>query len=271
VTLVLALGNCDQVIQISDRQLTDARGGPCVLPENKTTTLSLADSRLLVGFAGLARASRFRTGQWILDALLEAAKDDHQAYGTVERFTEAATRRFLKRDLQAVPRPNRGLSVLFTGFNDTRPPPNLIAAWVTNFQNLESGEDEEPWDEFRATYWSINEGVPPEEATYVQRIGTWIAMDDEGDGGRLRRMLEDRRPARQIIDAGVGVVRSIAARKAAGGRIGQELSAAVLPVARPAGLSTGPFPLQFGFHPVGASDVVMEPTRLSRSRTLSSQ
>jgi hypothetical protein len=154
MTLVLALGNVDQCIQVSDRQLTDARGQPCVLPENKATIVSLEDSRLICGFAGLARAGRYRTGTWILDALLESASEDHLAYGTLERFTAAATAQFRRPEIQEVPPEHRGLSVLFTGYRDVLPPPNLIAALVTNFQDIDTGRDEEPWDEFRVTYWS---------------------------------------------------------------------------------------------------------------------
>lgn len=256
MTLVLALGNCDQVIQVSDRQLTDAEGNPCVLPENKATILNLADSRLLVGFAGLARANGFRTGKWILDTLIEAAKPDHQALGTIERFTESATARFLKPDLLAVPEQNRGLSVMFTGFNDTRQSPTLIAALVTNFQNFQSGRDERPWDRFNATYWSIKEGTPREETSYIQRIGAWTAMNDPHDADKLRRLLEEYRPAAAIVDAAVGTVRSIAARRAADSRIGRDISSVVLPVSRPPELAAGTLPIQLGFHPIGTSHTV---------------
>jgi hypothetical protein len=247
MTLVVSLGNSDQIVQISDRQLTDGRGKPFVVPENKATILTLANSRLLVGFAGLARAARFRTAQWMLEALSAAAADDHLAHGTVERFTEVATERFQKPDLKAVPRERRGLTDIFTGYNDTIPPPCLISAVVTNFQNFESGCDEEPWDHFKATYWSILPGVPPEEATYIQRIGTWIAVDDERDVNQLRHILEERRSPEVIIEASVGKVREIAARASARGLIGKDLSTAVLPAPRPAGLGAGEYPISSGF------------------------
>jgi hypothetical protein len=258
MTFVLALGNCDQVIQISDRKLTDARGNPCVLPENKATILTLPHGRLLVGFAGLARAGSFRTGIWIPEALAGAGKAaNHELLGTVERFTEAVATRFREPDLQAVPRRHRALSILFTGYNDYRPPPNLIAAWVTNFQNLESRQDEEPWEDFKVTRWWFKPEIPAEEATYIQRIGAWLAMDDNRDRADFRQMLEERRSADAIINAAVGRVREMAARPAAEGRIGRELSAAIVPAPRPAGIERGEFPLQFGFHPEGASDVLL--------------
>ena len=262
MTLVLSLGNVDQVIQVSDRRLTDSRGKPCVLPECKSTILTLDDSRLLFGFAGLARAKGFRTGRWILEAMGEAAAVDHLALGTVERFTSIASERWAKPDLRAVAREHRGLSVLFTGYNDTRPSPNLISAIVTNFQNFETGRDEEPWDEFKATFWGTKTGTPAEEATYIQRIGAWIAMDDEGDGAKLRRMLEERRPADKIIDGAVGIVREIAARPAAGGTIGTELNSAVLPAPRVNASMEEGIALQLGFHPDGSSHVLRGPNQV---------
>jgi hypothetical protein len=266
MTLVLALGNNDQIIQISDRRLTDSKGEPCVLPECKGMILTLEDSRLLFGFAGLARAGRFRTGKWILDAILEAAAEDHLALGTVERFTQIASERWLKPDLQAVPQESRGLSVLFTGYNDTHPQPNLISAIVTNFQNFESGRDEEPWDEFKTTYWGIGDLVPAEEATFLQRIGAWIAMDDIGDGEKLRRMLVERRSAEAITDAAVGVVREIAGRPAARGVIGTELNSAVLPAQRVNVSLADGIALQMGFHPDGASHAVRGPNQVISTR-----
>ena len=252
MTLVVALSNNDQCIQVSDRRLTDAHGDPCVLPENKATIVSLADARFLCGFAGLARAGRFRTGQWIVDALLEAAQKDHLALGTLERFRHAATEKFQTPQLSAVPQQHRRLSVLLTGYRDVLPPPNLIAALITNFQNFESGQDEEPWDEFRATYWSLKPDTPPSEIAYVQRIGNWAPMTAD-DVAVLKRALQERRNASALVEMAVGLVRSIAARPAAAGTIGKDVSSVVLPSARPADLEAGTFPIYGGYHPVGAS------------------
>lgn len=192
----------------------------------------------------------------------KAATKDHLALGTVERFTTIASDRWQTPGLRSIPREHRGLSVLFTGYNDTRPSPNLISAIVTNFQNFETGQDEEPWDEFKATFWGIRDGVPAEEATYIQRIGTWIAMDDAGDSARLRRMLEERRPAEKIVNGAVGMVREIAARSAARGLIGTDLNSAVLPAPRVNVSMQDGIGLQFGFHPEGASHALHGPNQV---------
>src|SRR2546423_57294 len=95
MTLILALGNPHQVIQISDRRLT-SNGRVSIQPENKTTFLHLQDARILCGFTGLARAGSFRTAQWVLDTLLGCVEPDDLAFKTLERFTDRATEEFQK-------------------------------------------------------------------------------------------------------------------------------------------------------------------------------
>jgi hypothetical protein len=254
MTLVLHLANLDQVIQVSDRQLTGAEGVPRVLPECKATVLTLDNARLLVGYAGLARAGSLRTGECIVEALSEAAAQDNLALPTVERFKERLTERWRQPDIQAVPRQDRGLSVLFTGYNDGLPDPILISAIVTNFQNYVTGRDEPAWDEFKAAFTQVNPDAS--NPTYIQRVGAWSAMDDENDVARLREGLEQRRPFESIIEMACGLVREIARRPAAAGTIGLELNSAVLPAARMGTSLVEGVPIQMGFHPQDAAHAV---------------
>lgn len=228
MTLILALGNPDQVIQISDRLLTDGTGTPRILPENKATVVRLQDASLLCGFAGLARTGRFRTAQWLVEAVQGAAEPDDLAHGTVERLTEAASEVFRSNsDLRRTSREHRGLSVMFTGYRWAFDPPKLIAAIVTKFQNFESGRDELPWNAFLATYWSVKDDPVDEPVpTYIQRLGRWPAMLSI-DEAALREPLAEQAPTKLITDKGVAVSR-IAKRPAAGGTIGTELSSVIL-------------------------------------------
>jgi hypothetical protein len=235
------------------RDCTDETGQARVLPENKATLISLADARLICGFAGLARAGRFRTGEWLLDALLEAARGTHRALETIQTFTDCATERFSRTDLRALPARTRSLSFLFTGYRDVlgdRHP--LIAALVTNFQNFESGQDELPWPEFRATFASVREDEL--NPTYIQRVGQWPAMHSD-DEKRLRRALEQRKSPVHLDTMTVGMVREIAGRAAAGETVGRELSSVQIPPERPPGIDSGQIPIVGGFHPEGATHV----------------
>jgi ATP-dependent protease HslVU (ClpYQ) peptidase subunit len=248
VTIILALSNMDQCVQVSDRQLTDGRGRPYVLPQNKATVIRLADARLICGFAGLARAGRFRIGDWLPNALLRAAQPDHLAHQTVERFTEEISKRFREPDIQSVPRENRRLSFLLTGYRDGAPPPNFIAAVVTNFENFDTEEDELPWDEFQAIYWSAKKDASEDFAS-IRWAGQWTAMTD-ADLERAMRVLTERRQPESIVDIGVGIVREMAKRPEVEGTIGSDLHSVILPVHPPEGLAHAP---ASGHHPLGAS------------------
>jgi hypothetical protein len=253
VTFILAYGNSDVVGHVSDRRLTDETGVTRILPENKATLLSLADARLICGFAGLARTRSFRTGEWLLDALLEAATGTHLAGPTIERFTELASERFRAPDLQMLPARSRALSVLFSGYRDTpgeRHP--MIWAWVTNFQNLESGCDEIPWDRFRATFSRVKKDEA--NPTYIQRIGQWSAMT-AGDEERLRGVLQRRESPQRLDAITVGLVREVAARPAARDTVGRELSSVQIGPVRPPEIDRGEIPMVGAFHPEGASHV----------------
>jgi SEC-C motif len=247
MTIILALCNLDQCVQISDRQLTDDQGRPCVLPENKATVIRLVDARLICGFAGLARAGQFRIGEWLPDALLRAAQPDHLAHRTIERFTEEISKRFREPDIQSVAREQRRLSFLFTGYRDGAPPPNFIAATVTNFENFDTEEDEMPWDKFRAIYWSAKKDV--DEVISIHWRGQWTAMT-AGDLERAKRVLVEGRRPESIVDVGVGIVREMAKRPEAKGTIGNDLHSVILPVHPPEGLAHAP---ASGHHPLGAT------------------
>jgi hypothetical protein len=196
----------------------------------------------------LARAGKFRIDEWLADALLRAAQPDHLAHQTVERLTEAASKRFREADIQRVAPEHRRLSFLFTGYRDGVPPPNFIAAVVTNFENFDTEEDEMPWDEFRAIYWSAKKDVE-EDLISIRWSGQWTAMT-EGDLERAKQVLAERRPAESIVDVGVGIVREIAKRPEARGTIGSDLHSVILPVHPPEGLKHAP---ASGHHPLGAS------------------
>ena len=127
-------------------------------PRRRTTILTLADARLLCGFAGLARAGSFRTGQWILEALTKAASEDHQAHRTVERFR-------LSRCTAAASTHRR--------LGDELPEPG---DW-SGRRNV---------DEFRATHWSSKDPAEEPDPTYVQRIGQWPAMEPSDEAAARR-------------------------------------------------------------------------------------
>jgi hypothetical protein len=84
LTLVLALGNANQVIQLSDRRVS-AGGRPVDDESPKAGILHCRNGRFAFGFAGLSQAGSFRTQHWLTDALYECGPPDYSALGILQR------------------------------------------------------------------------------------------------------------------------------------------------------------------------------------------
>ena len=113
MTLILGLANQQQVILISDRRLS-VNGKVVEDESNKAATLNLQDARLAVGFTGLARAGRFQTRRWLLEALLESANPDYQMESTIRRFCNRATQDFAEIVLRR--KSDKRLTVVLAGY-----------------------------------------------------------------------------------------------------------------------------------------------------------
>ncbi len=226
MTLILALGNRDQFIQISDRRLSANRQ---IIDDesNKAGTLTCANARLLFGFTGLAAYRTFRTQQWILDTLHASGPPDFLAGGILDRLTIMATREFCMNTLlKELSQSEKRLSIMFSGYLDQCSPPLLACAILTNFQDFSKGVDSlEAWDHFECV--TSTEDEPSEQNSFVQRIGIWQAMTHD-DENALRALLKERKPARAIIGKGVEIIRSMSERPSARGTIGKQLSSIVL-------------------------------------------
>jgi hypothetical protein len=227
MTFILALGNPDQVIQVSDRRLT-ADGQLQEREENKASLVTLADARLLCGFTGIAKWGSFRAGQWLLDAVLETAAPDFALGGVSERLKEAATRRFDEPPLANLAASERRFTIILSGYLYGHEPPLMVYGLISNYQDFDSGVDHaEAWREFQIWRFTERRPTPEPIPTFVQRVGVWQAMSDS-DVVVLRTLLSERRPSRAMVGKAVEVVRDIAARRSAQGLVGTELTSAVL-------------------------------------------
>src|ERR1700691_5633876 len=117
---------------------------------------------------------------------------------------------------------------MFSGYIDHHTPPLEGFAVLTNYQNLETGQDEaEAWDDFRLTFW--HELRPFDgEPTLIRRIGNWRAMT-QADELALRDLLEARKPGDAIVAKAVELVQQMADRPAASNTIGKRLSVILIP------------------------------------------
>jgi len=228
MTLILTLGNSEQVIQLSDRRLST--NGRLVDDEsNKAGILNCANARFAYGFTGLARYGSFDTSKWLLSALYECGPPDFWAKEIAERLCERATHDFIRlRSSRRIPRNDTRLSVMFSGFLLDHEPPLLAYAIITNYQDFVSLTDNtEVWDTFRCTFWNEHQPVRF-ESSLVQRIGAWPAMSND-DEASLRKLLVERRPPKAIIGKAVELIREMADRVSAQRVIGKQISTVTLP------------------------------------------
>jgi hypothetical protein len=225
MTLIIALGNRDQVMQISDRLLT-IDGTLREDESNKAGTFFCADARLIYGFTGLARIGDFETNRWLIHILTQCAPPDFTAYKTLERLKERANQDF--QNLPALRHLNKiqkQLTVMFSGYRYHLDPPLAVYAILTNC--MESIIDPANPDRFQTSYWGESRPIN-QEFTFVQRVGFWTAMEDQ-DVDSLRTLLLELKPAKAIVGKAVEIMHLIADRPKSKGTIGKQLTTIVLP------------------------------------------
>lgn len=154
MTLILALGNRDYMVQLSHRRLTSHVG---VVTEEfgKAGTLVCDDARLVYGFTGLTTAGPFSTQQWLVEALCKGGAPDFSAEGGMHRLRELLTTEFATNpNLRPLPRASLRLTVMFSGFLYRENPPLIVQCLLTNFQDFHRGtggyDAAEAWNQLRA-------------------------------------------------------------------------------------------------------------------------
>lgn len=230
MTLILTLGNRQQIIQLSDRRLT--WNGKLVDDEsNKAIILRSVDARLVIGFTGLARASSFETERWLIETLTNAGHPDYKAETYIEHLKEKATNAFQTFPaIRRLPARDRRLTIMCTGYlyKEEGTSPLMVYATLTNYQDFSSGKDDlEAWDYFKVFYGMEKPEVEG-YCDYVQRVGAWQVMT-EADEKTLRQMLAEGKPAKAILGKGVDLMIEMADRPKAKGVIGKQISSVILP------------------------------------------
>jgi hypothetical protein len=228
MTFILALGNSEQVIQISDRRLI-SNGRLYDDESNKAGILICSNARMAFGFTGLAQFGRFLTRDWLLDALFKCGAPNFSIGKILEDLKVEANKTFSENvALCAAAKKDKRLSIMFSGFIYFDDPPRQGFAILTNYQNFETYQDDiEAWDEFAVTVW--HERRPADNVpTLLQRVGNWHSMT-QNDMNELRKLLKDKKPSSAIIGKATELIREIADRPAAQGYIGKQLSSVCIP------------------------------------------
>jgi hypothetical protein len=240
VTLVMVLANNDQAIILADRRisrkrtttvpdgLTSEARHPLDDEYNKLTTFVCKNARVGVGFTGVATTpAGFNTAEWLLDALMEAARPSPFLQPTIERLREIAT-----RDIGALPGENR-LTVVLAGYIYTDAPPLGCLYWISNFEGLGArryGSVRPAFDSYVIT----PDRPSPEPFWMMQVYGSTGALKNRAsqeDGAAVRRLLVERRPARAIRGKALAALSRVGAPGGEPGPIGRQCGSIVVPSA----------------------------------------
>jgi SEC-C motif len=227
MTLLLCLANQDQVILASDRRLT--RNGLVENDEfNKAVVLTCRDAQLAVAFTGLAavdlgpNAPGFDTGQWILEALMEAAPPDYLMEPLINRLCDKTTKQWAKLRVA-----DKRLTVIFTGYSFADDPPRIYHWVISNFEDQEGHERDTASERFEAHF---RREIRPSEADpfLVRAYGTHSGLAPE-DTEALSVLLQQRKPAAALVGKTIEVMRRAADSPRSGGKVGKQYSTVVMP------------------------------------------
>lgn len=236
MTFCIALANADQIIQVSDRRLTD-RGRLIDDSANKVCHARCDDASFLCCFTGLARVGNEHiTSRWLLAALQRAAQRNRACREIIELLAEEATNYFRSSQyVRRLPPAQKRLTLMMSGYthNDF-----IFNALISNFQDFVQFIDYPEAHEKFSAHVEISCVPAAENPTMIQAIGQFSALTSE-DRASLEQMLETRRPAKAITQKAVALVQDISDRPSSGGTVGKKMNTVRLDRLEPWGPVSG--------------------------------
>jgi hypothetical protein len=230
MTLIVALVNQDQTLQVSDRRLSYLGALPPDDDSDKAIYYKTGNGRFAVGYTGLAAAGIFRTHPWLIEQLGEVSEPEYLAGAALPRLRDRLDQVFQeKRVLRNLSRVQRRLTVVFSGFLDAHGTARGANAVLSNFQDPQTGLDaREAKDEFHLDLLADG-GVANGTFPLVRAFGAQGAITADELAG-LEEMLRARRPQQAILARTIAVIRAAATRPQARGTVGKSLSSITLPI-----------------------------------------
>ena len=230
MTLVLVLGNRQNVILLSDRRLTLPDGTIAASDSNKASVLITKDARLAIGYTGFAgfgasisnlgppASDDFKTAWWLADALSKISDSpDIPARDLIERFVVVAQQDINQLKISEA---SRGLFFGFAGYSYTTTATRLFMRIVTNLD-----ETSKPTGTFRLQETPDYEEIPP---AYMQAYGNYRGLDPDGMR-ELGELVQELKPAQALMGKATEVMRDAARSRKSGGLVGEDINATVLP------------------------------------------
>lgn len=227
MTIIISLGNNDQMIQISDRRLS-ANGEMIEEESNKAGILVCNNARMTFGYTGLAKYGKFSTIKWLLKSLHESATPDYTIGEMIERLKVTATETFKNQpDLRFANKQHKKLAVMFSGYLNIDGSFKQGCAILSNYHDFKTNNAFSiAQDDFQVNYSSATKGV--EWPTLVQRVGNWRAMTN-GHIEELREFLIQKKPPEAVIGKTIELIKKMSDSPKSAGSIGKQLMCVTIP------------------------------------------
>jgi hypothetical protein len=224
MTLSIALLNPRESIFVTDRRFVEEGGRIGTEEGSKLAVFICPDARMAVTYTGLAAVGKFRTHQWLLQSLLDAAKPDLQIRQTVDRLAGIASRDIANLRLSKV---LARLSITFCGYNYEQPPPLACICRITNFENDDGSSAPEAREQLSVTCLRQRR----EAAANFGQAWSFGVTRAVPRGGlqALENLMTACKPAHAVLAKAVEVIRSAATSKLSGGLIGQQCLSVITP------------------------------------------
>lgn len=233
MTFILAMGNPDYTIQMSDMRLTRGRS---VVKENasKLGVLMCSNARMGFSYAGLAQAGRFITRDWMVKTLSESDMADLRIESVLEDFRIKVTNELrTSQSLRNLPAVTKRLSFVFSGFY-YQSAFSCKQFWcvVTNYQDFDNRKDlNVARDEFKLTVYLHNEQSQHPDKTFLQRFGNWPPMTT-AHWRELKSLLRKNKPPSAVLGKAENIIREISASASAENTIGKNILSVTIPADR---------------------------------------
>ena len=226
MTMILATGNSQYAIQVSDRRLCSGR--EYVEDEaNKAIVALFRDGRMTGSFTGLARCDGFDTRKWFLETLLSVIKGKQSSVRhSFDEFTTRATNQWERLRVSAA---HKRTTFVFAGYVYSPPDPGLYVLRVSNFEQWRQPSASSARDRFIFERCCWN-GPDNEEPHGVFWFGDDSAESKLADHvSRLDELVAGRKPVDAIVHKACDLIRHAADHPRSRGRIGKQCNSIILP------------------------------------------
>lgn len=224
MTLAISLGNADQIIQVSDRKLTN-NGQQVKESHNKTGHAVCDDASFLISYAGLATYLEHNTSIWLLDALYDAAQKSHAYSKITHGLAEEATKYFhSSRTIRSLSSDQKRLTIMLSGYTSHG---HIVNSLISNFQDFTSFIDYPKAMKEFTVHNELSIIPAPDNPVLIQVIGQFNAFTNN-DEVELRDMLEQRLPAESIGQKAISIIQDISNRPSSNNTVGKKINTARL-------------------------------------------